>query len=178
MVMSSTRLLLCLLIAIALAAAAAAPAAATAAAGQQTWRATLIAGSQQGSCVPVGYSLLDDFTVVYHGDVFGAYPPVLFADASFNGAYLGGALSSAAGYAHGWTWVGTCVYIVSQGQLGLIPCDCNVNLQPAVGSNCHDFAMYMVCTVCPSGSCYGTSLPSLQCLANYKLAAVNASSAA
>ena len=170
MFISSSRLLLHLLLAIALAAAAAA--AATAAAGQQTWRAALIAGSQQGSCAPVGpfqtYSLVDDFTVVYHGDVFGAYPPVLFADASLQGAYLGGALTSAAGYAHGWTWVGTCVHY-PQGQLVFFPCNCNVNLLPAVGSDCHDFAMYMVCTVCPSGSCNvgSTTLTSLQCIANY-----------
>ena len=168
-----TRLVLCLLLAIALAAAAAA---AAAAAGQQTWRATLIAGSQQGSCIPAGYSLLDDFTVVYHGDVFGAYPPVLFADASFNGAYLGGALTSAAGYAYGWTWAGTCVYYIQAGEptslLSTLPCNCNVNLQPAGGS---DLAMYMTCSVCPGGACSGSQF-TLQCLANYKLVAVNASS--
>ena len=184
MFISSTRLLLHLLLAIALAAAAAA--AATAAAGQQTWRASLIAGSQQGMCLPVGYSLVDDFTVVYHGDVFGAYPPVLFADASFQGAYLGGALTSAAGYAYGWSWVGTCVYYQQAGQAtqlaSSLSCNCNVNLQPAGDSDCHDLAMYMACSVCPSGSCsqypQGVLQATLQCLANYKLVAVNASSAA
>ena len=174
MIISSTRLLL----AIALAAAAAA---AAAGAGQQTWRATLIAGSQQGSCAPVGpyqnYALVDDFTVVHHGDIFGATPPVLFADASLNGAYLGGALTSAAGYAYGWTWAGTCIYYGAQ-PFPSLPCNCNVNLLPAGGSDCHDLAMYMACSVCPSGSCVpqGGLTYTLQCLANYKLVAVNASS--
>ena len=173
MFISSTPLLL--LLAIALAAAAAA-----AGAGQQTWQATLIAGSQQG-CYGPPYSLVDDFTVVYHGDDFGAYPPVLFADASLNGVYLGGALASAAGYAYGWTWAGTCVYYQEAGQPASLksnlPCNCNVNLQPAGGSDSHDFAMYMACSVCPSGACSISPLTyTFQCLANYKLVAVNASS--
>jgi hypothetical protein len=180
MFISSTPLLL--LLAIALAAAAAA------AAGQQTWHATLIAGSQQGGCGqnPFNFVLVDDFTVVYRGDDFGAYPPVLFADASSNGVYLGGALASAAGYAYGWTWAGTCVYTQQAGQTAYLvpslPCNCNVNLQPAGGSDSHDFAMYMSCSVCPSGACSTSGSPSgslpytIQCLANYKLVAVNASS--
>jgi hypothetical protein len=118
--------------------------------------------------------------VVYHGDDFGAYPPVLFANASFHGVYLGGALASAAGYAYGWTWAGTCVVFQNWPYSFLVPqlpCSCNVNLQPAGGS---DLAMYMACAVCPSGTCIGS--PSAfqgtqQCLANYKLVAVNASSA-
>jgi hypothetical protein len=175
MFISSTRLLLAIALA---AAAAAAAAAAESSAGQQTWQAALIAGSQQGYCTPP-YVLVDDFTVVYHGDDFGAYPPVLFANASFNGAYLGGALTSAAGYAYGWTWSGTCLFYQQPKPylLPFLPCNCNVNLQPAGGS---DLAMYMACSICPSGAC--SSNPTLfnggttQCLANYKLVAVNASS--
>ena len=174
MFFSCMRPLAHLLIAIALSAAAAA---AAAGAGQQTWRATLIDGSQQGCVPPVtGLFLIQDFTVMYHGDDFGAYPPVLFANASYNGVYLGGAHASAAGYAYGWTWAGTCMGMypgVSSILLPSTPCACNVNLQPTGGSDCHDLLMYMVCSI----KLVQYNLESTaQCLGNYKLVAVNASS--
>ena len=113
---------------------------------------------------------------MYHGDDFGAYPPVLFANASYNGVYLGGAHASAAGYAYGWTWAGTCMGMysgVSSILLPSTPCNCNVNLQPTGGSDCHDLLMYMVCSI--KHVQYNLE-STAQCLGNYKLVAVNASS--
>ncbi len=160
-----TRLLILLL---APALAAAVPAAAGAGAGQQTWRAKLIDGSLQGYCVPTAfYQFIEDFTAVYPSDKYGgAYPPVLFANATFNGVFLGGAHASAAGYKYGWTWAGTCITGFYGQLLSGTPCSCNVNLQPADGG---DFTLYMACSL-PYGS--GQS----QCLGSYTFTPLNASS--
>ena len=158
---SATRLLILLLVP---ALAAAVPAAAGAGVGQQTWRAKLIDGSLQGYCAPgsaTGYQLIDDWTAVYRSDVSVAYPPVLFANATYNGMFLGGAHASAAGYKYGWTWAGTCLLYQP-----ITPCSCNVNLQPADGG---DFTLYMACS-------FPVSSSQTQCFSTYTFIPLNASS--
>ena len=169
------------LLALVLFASALSTATADACDAELTWRAKLIGPSMQGACPQYWYNptysqyapiLIDDFTVLYRGNdcpIRRPYPPILFANATFLGAYLGGALASAAGYDGGFTWTGTCL-VQSQGDVVVSnavllsdkACTCNVNLQPGSGT---DLVMYMACAT-PIG----------QCLSSYNLMASNASS--
>jgi hypothetical protein len=149
-----------LLLALALLATAFSTAAADGCESDSSWRAQLIDASIQGACKSQNYNLIGNFTVCAHPNL----PPILFADATFLGAYLGGAHASAAGYEGGFTWTGSCIIDATQPPLLLssCACSCNLNLQTRRDGS---VAMYMVCA-----SSIG------QCLGSYDVMDSNASS--
>ena len=92
---------------------------------------------------------------------FIPYPPVLFGN---NGVFLGSARVSAAGYSHGWTWMGVCLP-----QYSHLACDCSVSLTPAT-TNDSNFTLYMACSV------VNNQFQLSPCLGAYTFSPVNASS--
>ena len=137
------------------------PAASGAGCVDGTWRAELIPNSGQAATCYASSQLIGDLTVIFHRDAYSiSYPPVLFGN---TGVFLGSARVSAAGYSHGWTWMGVCLP-----QYPYAACDCSVSLTPAT-ANDSNFTLYMACSV----SLQGTMSP---CLGAYTLSPVNASS--
>ncbi len=141
--------------------AASTPAASGAGCVDGTWRAELIPASGQSATCVLGVTLIEDLTVVFRRDAYSIpYPPVLFGN---TGVFLGSARVSAAGYSHGWTWMGVCLP-----QYPSAACDCSVSHTPATADD-SSFTLYMACSVS-----YQSSFAS--CLGAYSLSPVNASS--
>jgi hypothetical protein len=139
------------------------PAASGAGCVDGTWRAELIPNSGQAGWCPGSAFLVGDLTVLFRRDAYSIpYPPVLFGN---NGVFLGSARVSAAGYSHGWTWMGNCI---AQYPYSTVACDCSVSLTPAT-TNDSNFTLYMACSV----SFQSSFVP---CLGAYTFSPVNASS--
>ena len=139
-----------LLLALALLATAFSAAAADGCEADSSWRAKLIDASIQGTCKNLSHNLIGNFTVCLPQP---NHPPILFADATFLGAYLGGAQASAAGYEGGFTWTGSCLIDATQPLLlSSYACSCNVNLQTRRDGS---VTMYMVCAT-SFGRCLGS----------------------
>ena len=137
------------------------PAASGAGCVDGTWRAELIPNSGQAGWCPGSAFLVGDLTVLFRRDAYSIpYPPVLFDN---KGVFLGSARVSAAGYSHGWTWMGVCLT-----QYPSAACDCSVSHTPAT-ANDSNFSLYMACSVSFQSS-FAT------CLGAYTFSPVNASS--
>jgi hypothetical protein len=150
--------------------AASTPASSAAGRMDGTWRAKLN-WTGLGNCWG-GATLIADLTVIFRRDADSIpYPPVLFANATYGGVFLGSARVSAAGYSHGWTWMGVCTQDGYQRIDGNIFCDCSVSLMPATADD-SNFSLYMAC----SASQVSTSAGFQPCLGTYTFAPANASS--